>query len=398
MSLEAIDQQSALQRPEIKKLRTEWALFAAFSLSFLASGFVLLSAAWQPDLGLRWLLLPSLVVTYLLRVLWQNLDLNHREGETHLLPDLGWGNRLTLLRGVLVAGMIGFLLLPHPQGWLAWIPGVLYILSDAADFFDGYVARLTNHATRLGKILDMSFDGLGVLAASTLVVLYGQAPVWYLLLGAARYMFIAGEWLLRRLGKPVYPLPPSLNRRVFAGLQMGFLAVALLPLIPPPGIHIAAALFGLPLLVGFGRDWLYVSGVLRNDPGRNIELQAWAERWLPVGLRLIILVFNLSYFVRWRAALTVESPAYALIGLLNWLAVAMLVLGILPRVASIGALLALGLAQLLAPLTPAQIALGMAYILILYIGSGAFSLWTPEDYLYRHQAGERRPRGAGQGK
>ena len=402
MALDVIDQPTTAQIERLKKtpmqaLRIEWALISAFSLSFLAVGFVVLSVAWQPDQAGRWLILPSLVVAYLLRVLRQNLGANHREGEPDLLPDLGWGNRLTLLRGVLVAGMMGFLFLPRPQGWLIWIPGVLYTLSDAADFFDGYVARVTNRATRLGKILDVSFDGLGVLAASLLVVLYGQAPAWYILVGLARYLFLAAEWLRRGLGKPIYPIPPSLNSRVFAGLQMGFLAAALLPLIPPPGIHIAATLFGLPLLVGFGRDWLYVSGVLKPTPERSAGFQARIERWMPVGLRLFILASNLSFFPRWLAALQSEPLVAGLIGLLYWLAVGMLVLGVLPRVTSIVALFGLGFAQLLAPLSPIQIALGVAYILILYIGSGAFSLWAPEDYLYRNHAGGRSALNVGQG-
>jgi CDP-diacylglycerol--glycerol-3-phosphate 3-phosphatidyltransferase len=402
MALDVIDQPTTVQIERLKKtpmqaLRIEWALISAFSLSFLTVGFVILSVTWQLDLAGRWLILPSLVVAYLLRVLWQNLGANHREGEPDLLPDLGWGNRLTLLRGVLVAGMMGFLLLPRPGGWLIWIPGVLYTLSDAADFFDGYVARVTNRATRLGKILDVSFDGLGVLAASLLVVLYGQAPAWYILVGLARYLFLAGEWLRRRLGKPIYPIPPSLNRRVFAGLQMGFLAAALLPLIPPPGIHIAATLFGLPLLVGFGRDWLYVSGVLKPNSEHSSRLQARVERWLPAGLRILILVLNLGLFVPWMTVLQSGSFAFGFIGLLYWLAVGMLVLGVLPRVTSIVALFGLGFAQLLAPLSPIQIALGVAYILILYIGSGAFSLWAPEDYLYRNHAGGRPAVKVGQG-
>jgi CDP-diacylglycerol--glycerol-3-phosphate 3-phosphatidyltransferase len=245
----------------------------------------------------------------------------------------------------------------------------------------------------------MSFDGLGVLAASVLVVLYGQAPVWYLLVGLARYLFVAGEWLRRRLDKPVYPIPPSINRRVFAALQMGFLAVALLPLIPPPAIHIGATLFGLPLLVGFGRDWLYVIGVLSSNPGYKSNFQSSVVRWLPVGLRIliIILVFNLGFLTAWLNTLQAESLALVLFGLLNLLSVGMLVLGFMPRVASVMALLGLGFAQLLAPLSPVQIALGVAYILILYIGSGALSLWAPEDYLVHHSIGQRRARNAGQG-
>ena len=372
---------------QMRSLRREWTLFAALCLAFLAGGVAILSLAWRPDLALRWLVLPALGAAYLLRLLWRNLLANHREGEEQLLPDLGWGNRLTLLRGLLVAGMLGFWVLPRPDSWLAWIPGILYVIANASDFFDGYVARLTDHATRLGKLLDMGLDGLGVLAASVLVVLYGQAPVWYLLIGAARYLFLAGEWLRRRLGKPIYPMPPSLNRRVFAGLQMGFLAVALLPLIPPPGIQIAAALFGLPLLVGFGRDWLYVSGSLQSVPHHNAGVRAWTSRWGPVGLRLIVLAVNTGYFMRWLTALQAESLAFGLVGVLYWLAVGMLVLGVLPSVASIMALLGLGLAQLLAPLTPAQIGLGVLYVLILYNGSGALSLYNPEAYLYRHYAG-----------
>jgi CDP-diacylglycerol--glycerol-3-phosphate 3-phosphatidyltransferase len=387
MNLESADRQFVLH-----KLHIEWALVAALSLSFLAGGFVLLSFDWQPDLALRWLLLPAVVALMQLGVLWKNLPANMREGETALLPDLGWGNRLTLLRGLLVAGMTGFLMLPRPEGWLSWAPGILYTLSDAADFFDGYVARRTDHATRLGRILDMSFDGLGVLVASTLVVLYGQAPAWYLLVGLARYLFLAGEWLRRCLGKPVYPIPPSLNRRVFAGLQMGFLAVALWPVFEPPGIHIAAALFGLPLLFGFGRDWLYASGVVKDYPAQHAGRPTWVERWLPVGLRVVVLVLYLNVSLPWQTG----STAVVLVGLLHLLAVAMLLLGVLPRIASILGLLALGFAQFLAPLTAGQIALGIAYTLVLYIGSGALSLWAPEDYLYHNYAGERRALGAGQ--
>jgi len=401
MALDLIDrppktQILRLNKPPMQALRTEWALIAALSLSFLVSGFVVLSVAWQPDLALRWLILPSLVVAYLLCVLWKNLGANHRESETELLPDLGWGNRLTLLRGLLVAGMLGFLLLPRPEGWLIWVPGVLYILSDATDFFDGFIARLTNHTTALGKILEMSFDGLGVLAASLLVVLYGQAPTWYLLVGFARYLFLAGEWLRRRLGRPTYPAPPSLYRRVFAALQMGFLAVALLPLIPPPGIHIAATLFGLPLLAGFGRDWLYVTGVLRCNTEHKTGFQAWVVQWLPVGLRITILAVNLSFLGVWFTAIQANPLALVLFGLLGVLSVLMLALGILPRVASVMALVGLGLAQLLAPLTPMQIGLGVTYILILYVGSGAFSLWAPEDYLLQHAIGQRQVRSTGQ--
>jgi uncharacterized membrane protein YphA (DoxX/SURF4 family) len=106
----------------------------------------------------------------------------------------------------------------------------------------------------------------------------------------------------------------------------------------------------------------------------------------------VVLVLYLNVSLPWQTG----STAVVLVGLLHLLAVAMLLLGVLPRIASILGLLALGFAQFLAPLTAGQIALGIAYTLVLYIGSGALSLWAPEDYLYHNYAGERRALGAGQ--
>jgi CDP-diacylglycerol--glycerol-3-phosphate 3-phosphatidyltransferase len=331
---------------------------------------------------------------YLFFVCARNLEHNRRPGEQQLLPDFGWGNRLTLLRGMFVAAMLGFLLIPRPPGWLVWIPGMLYTLSCAADFFDGYAARVTNHATRLGEILDMSFDGIGVLAAVLLSVQYGQVPSWYLAIGLARYLFLAGAWLRRKQGKPVYELPPRLDRRVFAGLLMGFLAAALWPVFTPPGIHIPAALFGLPLLFGFTRDWLYISGMISAGEQPAAGVGAALQRWLPMGLRLLILILNLSLLLPWLQGAQTLAPIPLLVGLLNLLAALMLVLGVMPRVASIAGLCGLGFSQVFGPLTDTQIILAVVYTIILYIGSGAFSLWTPEDYLYSHRAGERKKRPA----
>jgi CDP-diacylglycerol--glycerol-3-phosphate 3-phosphatidyltransferase len=324
----------------------------------------------------------------LLSVLWRNLDANHRQGELALLPTLGWGNFLTLGRGVLTAMLLGFLGLPQPQGWLAWLPGILYVLSDAADFFDGYVARRTNHATRLGEILDMSFDGLGVLAAALLSVQYGQAPLWYLAVALARPLFLAGLWLRRRLHLPIYEPPPSLSRRIFAGLQMGFLAVILLPIFSPPGAHIAAALFGLPLLAGFLRDWLYVSGLLKPRQAAP-AVQSNASHWLPALLRAAILMLNLPVLVAWLNGFPDQTLAFSLLGGLNAILVLALFLGVMPRIAAIGALCVLGFYQMLAPLAPFQIFLAFLYAAILFSGGGAFALWTPEERLFQRRAGER---------
>ena len=157
------------------------------------------------------------------------LDENKREGETAtsagsvqaVLPTFGWGNRLTLFRGLAISMVAGFLFSPWPNGWLAWLPMLLYTTADIADYLDGYLARITNHATALGERLDMEYDGLGMLIVSLLAVWYGQLPWWYLILGFARYLFVFGLWVRARRGLPSYDLPPSVHRRVFAGLPDG---------------------------------------------------------------------------------------------------------------------------------------------------------------------------------
>jgi CDP-diacylglycerol--glycerol-3-phosphate 3-phosphatidyltransferase len=365
-------------------------------IAFLAGLYALLFSRLGPEYAARWLPLPAIAVTYLFGIARRNLADNHRPGETQILDSLGWGNRLTLLRGVLVAGLLGFLTVPQPAGWLIWIPAALYTLADAADFFDGYVARITRHNTRLGEILDMSFDGVGVLAAALLAAQYGKVPLWYVSIGLARYLFVAGVGLRRKLNKPVYDLPPLLSRRVFAGLQMGFLAGVLWPVFTPPGTHIAALLFGIPILFGFVRDWFYITGALRPAAAGSRGRVESIYRWAAVGLRILVLQFNILVIADWLQNNFRMTPELTALGFLNLAAVLMLFLGILPRIAAIVALCALGFYQLFDPLTPLQITLAVIYTVILYQGSGALSAWTPEEYLFQGQAGRNKSIDVGQ--
>jgi CDP-diacylglycerol--glycerol-3-phosphate 3-phosphatidyltransferase len=379
---------NAAEAEALSSLYRRWWLFAVVCLILLASGFLLIWTTWSPEYAARWLFLPFLTASYLLFVLRRNLSANHRQGERELLPTLGWGNQLTLLRGLLVAGMTGFLLLPRPLGWLGWLPGLLYVLSDACDFFDGYVARVTNHATRLGEILDMRFDGFGVLAAALLAVHYLQVPLWYLAVAFAYPLFLAGVWLRRKLSLQVYPIPPSGARRLFAGLQMGFLAVVLLPIFSPPGTHIAATLFALPLLINFLTDWLHVTGFLGTDRLPQ-DLQSWVSGWLPLVLRFSVLALNLAAAIGWLAQPGQFSPSFLLLNGINLILVGMLVLGVMPRIAAIFALSMLGFFQIFEPLSAAQVALAIIYTAILYLGAGRYSLWTPEEHLFHRRVGDK---------
>jgi CDP-diacylglycerol--glycerol-3-phosphate 3-phosphatidyltransferase len=315
---------------------------------------------------------------------------------------LGIGNNLTLLRGVLLAVLIGFLFSPRPAGILAWIPGLLYVLAGVADLFDGYFARVQNHATRLGEILDISYDGAGIFAAALLAVQYGQVPGWYMSVALARFLFLIMIGCLNRLGRPVHELPNSASRRIFAGFQMGFLALVLLPVFTPPGTHLAAVLFAAPFLVGFIHDGLIAAGVIKPNGLFSTRLhtsrrfQLALHGWLPFFLRLLAgVVLAILLFQRFQRAPAEETLLF--LSLLEALVVVLLLAGIAGRFAAVAGLVLLGFHQLFSSLSAAQVLLLAIHTAILFMGTGALSIWKPEDRLIFHRLGEDRPQRARRG-
>lgn len=379
-----------LETTLLARLRRSWALFTSLSIAYLASGYILLSTSWQAAPAARWLLQAGLATGYFLAVVWQNLAHNRRPGETALLPNLGWGNWMTMLRGLGIAGVMGFLFSPRPPGWLAWLPAILYSLAVIADILDGYLARKTNHATRLGVILDLSFDGLGVLAAAFLLVQSGQAPAIYLLVASARYLFLAGEWLLHRLGRATQPLPPSLQRRIFASLQFVFIAVALYPVFPPSLSRFAALCFALPFLAGFGRDFLLVGGFIRPAvaPAQFQRLFPLLQLFLRLALTGLAIVSAAQIL---RQGITQTFPGLVLL-LLQALVAILVLLGVAVRISAGVALGLLGLSQHLLSPTLLQYTQVAAYSALVFLGGSRYSLWTPEETWYRNPPGQARRR------
>lgn len=403
MSESLLERLSALTR-----LRTGWLILVLICLLMLGGGYQLLSAQWHSAYATRWLILSASICLYLLWGLWRGLEYNFRPGEDQLLATFGVGNNLTILRALMIAALAGYLTSPRPVGWLAWLPGMLFTLAASIDLFDGYMARLTNHTTCLGEILDINFDGLGVLIAGLLAVQYGQVPSWYLVVALARYLFLGGIWLRKRLGRPVYDLPPSISRRPLAGAQMGFMAVVLWPLFSPPGTHLVAALFALPFLIGFSYDWLVVSGVIKPTlstlPTARSHAASLPQRifsWLPLAFRILVVVLMIGSLskrfldypaqVTYYTSLGMPLPEVSIIilGLLEAAVMILIALGVGGRALAIVALCLLGINQIFTPLAPVQVLLAVLHTSIMYLGTGVYSLWTPEDRIIYRRLGEQ---------
>ncbi len=384
-------------------LRWRWAFTAVLWLLVWLGGYGLLRLQWS-NAG-RWALLAAPLLLYGLWALWRGLPLNHREGETAVLPTLGFGNALTLYRGLALALISGFLFLPWPTGWMAWLPMLLYTSAIIADYLDGYVARATNHATTLGAQLDMEFDGLGMLLITLLAVSYGQLPLWYLPLGLARYIFLLGLWWRRQRSRPLHDMTDSVHRRIFAGFQMGFMSAVLWPIVPPVGATIAGTLFATATAVSFLRDWLVVTG--RLDPTSTSykvgqRRVVWLTRQaLPLILRgvfvgtAVLLVRTLALPpVPWQALLTtwglplpgVLAAATLILFAVGTFAIA---LGILGRLFSLLLIFPIAFDFISQGATALNSIILTCLITLMLLGTGPFSLWRPEEYFLTRRFGGR---------
>lgn len=208
---------------------------------------------------------------------WKRVELNRADLDSPLFPSLGGANSLTLLRGGFIALTGGFLFQPSLTGILAWVPGLIYGFAALLDRVDGFVARRSGRSSLLGAELDTLFDALGLLVAPLLAIQLHKLHPGFIAVSLAYYVFIFGIYWRQTRHRPVYPLLPSKLRRAFAGFQMGFVAVIMLPVFPAIATTLLGFAFMLPILLGFVVDWLVVSGRIDGRHQGTAQLFAQVE-------------------------------------------------------------------------------------------------------------------------
>lgn len=187
---------------------------------------------------------------------------------------------------------------------------------------------------------------------------------------------------------------------------MGFLTVMLFPVLGPPGTTVGAGLFMAPFLGGFLYDWLTVSGVVRGRSTASVKLwrRSWevVRDWVPLALRGAVVGVLSVWVYRTATDFTGQVAHYTAVGMPNpavWLMVfaalemfaqVMLALGAAGRTVAIGAIILAGVRLQFDPFEVAYWVLIPAYTGLIFLGSGKFSLWKPEDKLIFQRAGERR--------
>jgi len=74
----------------------------------------------------------------------------------------------------------------------SFLAAVVFAAAALSDWLDGWLARVSNKVTTLGKFLDPLADKIIVLSALVMLLRLGRVPVWVVVLILARELLISG--------------------------------------------------------------------------------------------------------------------------------------------------------------------------------------------------------------
>ncbi len=204
-----------------------------------------------------------------------------------------WGpaSWVTLARAVLAVAVAALVADSFGHDTPVALLVTLAAIALALDLIDGWLARRTGTATAFGARFDGEVDAFLILALSVYAApAYGA---WVLLIGAARYLFLVGEWMLPWMRAA---LPPRRWRKVVAASQGVVLTVAAAELF---GHRTTQALLAAALVL------------LAASMG---ECVWWLWRRRPAGARPAVAISVLALLLVWAALVAPSQPSHFDIG------------------------------------------------------------------------------------
>jgi phosphatidylglycerophosphate synthase len=227
---------------------------------------------------------------------------------------LGPADWVTLARATLAVGVAALVADSFDEPAHVTLLVTLSAVALALDAVDGWVARRSMTASRLGERLDGEVDAFLILVLSVYVA--RSTGAWVLLIGAARYAFFAAGWLLPWLREP---LPPRFWRKVVAATQGVVLTIAAADVLPQ-ALTQAALVGALALLSeSFGRDvwWLWahrhatrspVAAVADGNPATVDHLRGRIRTIIAAALTIVALLLV------WVALVAPDHPSRLTLG------------------------------------------------------------------------------------
>jgi CDP-diacylglycerol--glycerol-3-phosphate 3-phosphatidyltransferase len=99
-------------------------------------------------------------------------------------------NLMTIGRVALIPVFLALLAYENRRN--SFLAALVFALAALSDWFDGWLARVSNKVTTLGKFLDPLADKIIVLSALVMLVRLGRVPVWVVVVILARELLISG--------------------------------------------------------------------------------------------------------------------------------------------------------------------------------------------------------------
>ena len=99
-------------------------------------------------------------------------------------------NLMTLGRVALIP--VFLYLLSYESRRNSFLAAAVYAVCALTDWFDGWLARISNKVTTLGKFLDPLADKVIVVSALVMLVRLGRVPVWVVVVIITREFLISG--------------------------------------------------------------------------------------------------------------------------------------------------------------------------------------------------------------
>jgi phosphatidylglycerophosphate synthase len=222
---------------------------------------------------------------------------------------LGPASWVTLARATLAVGVAALAADSFTHGTPVALLVTLAAVALALDAVDGWVARRTGMATALGARFDGEVDAFLILALSVYVA--PACGAWVLAIGAARYVFLAGEWLLPWMRAP---LPPRRWRKHVAATQGVVLAVAAAGVLPRALTQalLVAALALLTASMGQCAWWLWRRRHAAHDQVPEGDIGQPRRGPRRTGFAVALTVFAL--LLVWGALVAPNQPSHLNLG------------------------------------------------------------------------------------
>ncbi|EPX77083.1 CDP-alcohol phosphatidyltransferase family protein [Litoreibacter arenae] len=161
---------------------------------------------------------------------------------------LGFCNVVTLIRAAMISVLCAAIIEPASESWWVFL---IALAAFALDGLDGWLARRSGLSSAFGARFDMEIDALLGAVLALILLAGGRVGPEILILGFARYAFVAASILLPKLRRT---LPENFRRKAICVIQIAALIVLLCPLTPPWLMYPVLLGASLLLLWSFAAD------------------------------------------------------------------------------------------------------------------------------------------------